>query len=281
MKTVRIKIPAKLNLTLDVLGKDKEYHNIMSLVTSVNVYDYIKITKRKDSQVILKTNGLDCGCEEKNNNAYKACKLFVDRFKTEGVNIYLKKKIPIASGMGGSSADVAGVLKGMKKLFKEKRDVLPLANEIGSDSGYMLNGGYAVISGRGNEIIPVKTKAVIPALIILDDVKISAKEGYAGYDSMNKKYPRVTLDAVSYLINLKEEFFTILKNDLQPYAETVLPAITKKIKALKKCGAKSALMTGSGTAVYGLFENSKERNKAYLKLLPKYKGRLIKCHTIK
>ncbi|MBQ0098934.1 MAG: 4-(cytidine 5'-diphospho)-2-C-methyl-D-erythritol kinase, partial [Firmicutes bacterium] len=251
MNSTTVKVPAKLNLTLDIVGKDKEYHNLQSLVTTINVYDVIKIEKRQDNQVNLNTSGIDCECSEKDNNAYKSAKLFVDTYKTCGVDIFLKKGIPLASGLGGSSADIAGVLKGMKKLFNINEDMSPLASKLGSDSAFMLNKGYAVMSGKGDKITPVKSDVKLYAIVIWDDVTISAKEGYAGYDSLKKKYESVTFKAVSCLTNLKTNFFAILKNDLQPYAESVMPSLVRKQKDLIKAGAECALMTGSGSAVYG------------------------------
>lgn len=281
MNSIKIKVPAKLNLTLDIVGKEKEYHDLRSLVTSINIYDVIKIEKRKDNLVKLNVTGFDCECSEKDNNAYKTAKLFVDTYKTPGVNIYLRKNIPLASGLGGSSSDIAGVLLGMKKLFNINEDMASLASKLGSDSVYLLNKGYAVISDRGDKITPVKSDVKLYALVIWDDLKISAKEGYAGYDAEKKKYDSVTFEAVACLTNLNTKFFRLLKNDLQPYAESVLPSLIKKQKALVKAGAECALLTGSGSAVYGLFLTRAMRNYAYRKLKDKYGKYLIKCNTIR
>lgn len=279
MKSTKVKIPAKINLSLDILGKEDGYHNIRSLVASVNIYDTVVLKKRKDNRITLALKGLNCNCREEDNNAFKSAKLFSDRFNTCGVDIKIKKRIPLASGLGGSSADIAGVLIGMKNLFDKKSDILSLANEMGSDSGYMINGGYSVIYERGNKIIPVKSKIKIPAIIITDEKTISSKEGYAGFDKEKKHYEDVTINAVSELINNNDKFFKLLKNDLQPYAEKVIPSITEKIDLLKNNGAETALMTGSGSGVFGLFLSKKARNVAYKMLKEKYGDRIYKVHT--
>ncbi len=281
MKKTTVKVPAKINLTLDILSREKEYHNIRSLVSTVNVFDTITIQKREDNKVVLNESGFDCGCDYKDNNAYKTAKLFVDTYKTCGVTVSLKKGIPIAGGLGGSSADIAGVLLAMKRLFNINDDMTLLASKLGSDSAYMLNKGYAVISGKGDIIAKVKSDAKLYVVIIWDDVKISAKEGYSGYDGLRKKYQSITYEAVGYLTNLNTKFFGILKNDLQPYAESVMPVLIKKQKDLVNAGAECALMTGSGSAVYGLFQTRSARNKAYKILKIKYEKYLIKCNTIR
>lgn len=280
MHKTKVKIPAKINLTLDILSKEQEYHKIKSLVSSVNIYDKIYIKKRKDSNITLIFKGIDPKCEITKNNAYKAAKLFMDKFSVGGVDIIVKKNIPLASGLGGSSADIAGVLLAMKKLFKVKQSIFELANELGSDSGYMTIGSYAVISNRGEEVVPISTKIKIPAIIITDENTISALEGYNGYDEMGVNQTETTLQAVSELKNLKKDFFNLLKNDLQPYALSVIPSLKEKLQNLNNSGAIASLMTGSGSAVYGLFVNKKARNKAYRTLKEKYSTNIIKCKTM-
>lgn len=277
MKKIKAKIPAKINLTLDIEGKEQDYHKIKSLVASVDIYDTIIVKKRKDSNITLNTYGINPQCEMRENNAYKSAKLFMDKFSVGGVDIVIKKNIPLASGLGGSSADIAGVLLAMKKLFKVKESIFDLANEVGSDSGYMTQGSYAVISNRGEEVVPISMRLKMPCIIITDEKTISAKQGYCGYDEMGEEYLPTTLEAVKELKNKKERFFTLLKNDLSHYAITVIPNIKEKAIELKENGANSSLMTGSGSGVYGLFLSKKKRNKAYKKLKTKYNDRIIKC----
>lgn len=280
MKRAKVKIPAKINLTLDVEGVENDYHKIKSLVSNVNIFDTIYIKKRKDNNITLKFFGIDPKCDILENNAYKSAKLFIDKFSVGGVDIVVKKNIPLSSGLGGSSADIAGVLLAMKKLFKVKESIFDLANELGSDSGYMSIGGYAVISNRGEEVVKIDTKIKIPAIVITDEKTISAFQGYNGYDQMGIDYEGTTIQSVSALKNKKKEFFSLLKNDLEPYAISVIPDIENKKKDLIKAKANASLMTGSGSAVYGLFTSKKQRNNAYKLLKQKYKDSIIKCKTM-
>ncbi|MBR2384270.1 MAG: 4-(cytidine 5'-diphospho)-2-C-methyl-D-erythritol kinase, partial [Clostridia bacterium] len=192
MKTIQkrkviIKVPAKINLTLDVLGKDEKFHFLKSLVSSINVYDIISLEKREDDHITLSVIG-DCGCKIEDNTAYKAAKLFKEKFSVGGVDITINKNIPLGAGLGGSSADIAGVLNGMKLLFRKRGDLLPLANELGSDSGFMLGGGIAVIQGRGDIICRQKLKLSANILLVTEESSISAKESYNAYDKIGKTY---------------------------------------------------------------------------------------------
>lgn len=280
MKKIKLNANAKINLTLDVKGIHDGYHVIKSLVTSVTLSDEITLVKRKDYKIILYTSGLPVGCSVVDNNAYKAAKSFLDTFKTTGVDIYINKRIPIGGGLGGSSADIAGVLNGMKTLYAID-DVTFLANSLGSDSGYMLNGGWAILKGRGDIVESVKTDAKFYLLIISDDRVVSARECYKEFDEMGKTFRGATSKAVDALKkNDVNSFFSALKNDLYRPALKFVPELTEKISALKSVGAEAALMTGSGSSVYGLFLNVKKRNAAYKTLFPIYGEKLVKTETL-
>ncbi|MBE7087364.1 MAG: 4-(cytidine 5'-diphospho)-2-C-methyl-D-erythritol kinase [Clostridiales bacterium] len=280
MKKVNIKAAAKINLTLDVEEKQNNFHPISSLVTSISVYDYITITKREDRRITLKTTGIDAVCKKHKNNAYLAAKLFRDTYNVAGVDIIVDKHIPVGAGLGGSSADIAGVLKGMRELFGKDKDILSLANALGSDSGYMIDGGLCRLSGRGDIITPVNAKKDFYVLIISDDVSISAKECYALFDKAKERALPTTDLAIKSCENNQAEFYGYLKNDLYPPALILLPRLKDKIKDLDSSGAIASLMTGSGSAVYGLFKDEKALDEGYNKLKDKYKDSLIKAVSV-
>ena len=281
MKKVKIKAPAKVNLTLDVLGVTGGYHDIKSLVASIDVYDEITLRARKDSTITLECTGLNVGCETFDNNAYKAAKSFIKKFSTHGVDIKIKKNIPIGAGLGGSSADIAGVLNGMKSLYQVKGSLLSIANDLGSDSGYMLSGGFAVITGRGEKVHPKDIKNTLYLLFITEDKSITARASYKACDKLEKIFKPCTSAAEKALKDGdREKFYSVVKNDLYYGSKELLPEMQGNIFVLKKAGAPTALMTGSGSAVYGVFFDKARRDGVYKKLLPIYGSRLIKAQTI-
>ena len=281
MKKVKIQIPAKVNLTLDILGVKDGYHQLESLVSSVSVYDTIILKKRKDNNVTFSAFGLNIGTDEKNNNAYLAAKEFMQTFNTCGVDIKLIKRIPIGGGMGGSSADIVAVLIGMKKLFGVDCDLVPLANKLGSDTAYMLNGGIKVISGRGEIIKDTAIKTPLYFTALKCDESISAGKCYSAFDGLNKNFAPCTKLAVEALEKGDfSTFITLAKNDLYHATASVVDKVDKNLFALKEAGAPLAIMTGSGTVVLGVYQDKKARDKHYAILRKTHKDKLLKFDTV-
>ncbi len=281
MKKITVKVPAKINLTLDVVGIEGKFHEIKSLVTSVNVYDVIRLEKRADNQINLETKGLKVDCSIPDNNAYKAAKLFAETFSTGGINVTVEKNIPVGGGMGGSSADVAGVLKGMNALYEVDMDMGELADALGSDVRYMLKGGYAVLSGRGQFIDEQFISKTLYMVLIKADKIISSRACYKKFDELNKMHKPCTKTAVKALLGGDfEKFVQVAKNDLYAPALTFVKELQTNVNNIKSAGAPLALMTGSGSVVYGVFENKKQRDEAFKKLKPLYGSDVLKAQTI-
>lgn len=281
MKKITLKAPAKVNLTLDVVEKTRKYHNIKTLVASIDLCDEITIKDRKDRRINLTVNGIPMDCDVTENNAYKAAKAFMDNFSTMGADIKIQKNIPLSSGLGGSSADTAGVLKGMKELYNLDCDVLPIANTLGSDTAYMLDGGFAVLEGRGEKITKKNIDTVIYLVIIAIEQGVSAKASYGEFDKQKKTY-RPTTDAAVKALELKEyEFFkSCVSNHLYNASIKLAPEIITSKSNLERAGATSITMSGSGSSVIGIFFDKKERDNAYKKLAPLYGDKVIKAQTI-
>lgn len=258
MNYVRLKSYAKINLTLDITGTDGKYHTLDSLVASVDIYDLIAVKKRRDGLVSITMHGR--GSEDiafEDNNAVKAAELFQKTFSTGGVDITVWKNIPVGAGLGGSSADVAGVIKAMCALFE-----VPLArgkevaDKIGSDCGYMLYGGYARLSGRGERVKLLESDLKLDIGLIIPKTGVSTAECYRLYDSSGGNSLHSTAEAAEALIN--NDFNNLCKslnNHLMPAAMRLNGDIAGAIKALKGFDPPAVNMTGSGSGVYALFEN--------------------------
>ena len=281
MRKIKLKVPAKINLTLDVTGERAGYHLIKSLVSSVDVYDEITVTARKDSAITLSETGIKTGCSVVDNSAFKAAKLFTETFSTDGADIRINKNIPVGGGMGGSSADIAGVLKAMNALYGGNFNVLPLANHLGSDSGYMLGGGFAVISDRGTVVSPLNVRQTLYILLITETDMISARECYKAFDALGEKYAACTDKAVERLLaGDLEGMCGACKNDLGAAASGFIPRLKDNAAALLQTGAMYAGITGSGSVTFGIFGGKKIRDEGFKKLFPAFGGRLIKAQTL-
>ena len=155
MGTVKVLSYAKLNLTLDITGKEDNYHTLDSLVVTVGLYDKIVARKRKDPLIGVTMHGM--GSDKlypEENHAVRAGEKFVEAFGTNGADITVYKNIPMGAGLGGSSADAAGVLNALAQLYKitDFVKLKAIADGLGSDTGYMLRGGLARMRGRGDEV---------------------------------------------------------------------------------------------------------------------------------
>ena len=281
MKKITIKAPAKVNLTLDIVEKTRKFHAIKTLVASIDLYDEITIKDRKDRRINLTMKGIPMDCETTENNAYIAAKNFMEKFFTMGADIKIVKNIPLSSGLGGSSADTAGVLKGMKELYELDCDLLPIANNLGSDTAYMLDGGFAVLEGRGEKITFKQIDTVIYFVILAIEQGVSARASYAEFDKQKKTYKQMTDTALKSLELKEYEFFkSCVSNHLYNASIALAPEIITSKNNLIRAGAKSVTMSGSGSSVIGVFFDKKERDNAYKKLAPLYGENAIKAQTI-
>jgi 4-diphosphocytidyl-2-C-methyl-D-erythritol kinase len=238
MKKLTVKIPAKINLSLDVLGTKDKFHEINTLVASVSVYDTITVEKRDDNRITLTMKGLPVDCDLPDNNAYKATKMFVETFSVGGVNVIIDKKIPVGGGMGGSSADIAGVLRALNELFEVDMDMGELADRLGSDARYMLSGGYATLSGRGEIITEQFISKQLYLVIVSEDKSVSSRACYKAFDQMGKMHKPCTAGVVKALLGGDfEKYASIAKNDLYLPALSMLKELEHNIYNLKKAGA--------------------------------------------
>lgn len=264
---VRVKAYAKLNLTLSITGSSGGYHMLDSLVCSVDLFDLIVLKKRRDDKVLIEMHGQ--GTEllpYERNNAAKAAECYIRAFGTHGADITIYKNIPVGAGMGGSSADAAGVLCGMSKLYGagSERELKGLADALGSDTGYMLNGDYARLTGRGEKVEQIDSKLRLNFLLLKPQSGVSTGECYKLYDSMSQSVadsavqpPQTSQNAIHSLISGdKAALGACLSNALYPPAATLNPDVKTAYEQLKAFSPLGVNMTGSGSAVYALFENA-------------------------
>jgi 4-diphosphocytidyl-2-C-methyl-D-erythritol kinase len=259
MDYVRIKAYAKINLSLDILGRENGYHMLDSVVTTIDIYDLITLKKRKkDKNVTISMHGLDSeSIPYEKNNAVIAAEKFIKEFDTNGVDIVIYKNIPMGAGLGGSSADVAGVLNGLKKLYlTEDADVKPIADSIGSDCGYMLSGGYARIFGRGEKVQPIDTHIKLDLVLLIPQTPVSTAACYAMFDKINCRHSQRSDNVIAALLSSdRVALGRELGNSLTPPAICLNEDVGEAITCLHEFAPLGVNMSGSGSCVYALCEN--------------------------
>lgn len=257
--SVSVKAYAKLNLTLAVTGATDGYHDIDSLVCTVDLFDLVKLRKRKDDLVGIEMHGMgseSIGFEQ--NNAVKAAESYIRKFGTRGVDIRIYKNIPMGAGLGGSSADAAGVIRGMSMLYGlgSERELKELADASGSDTGYLLTGGFARITGRGERVEPVETDVRLDFFVLLPHGGVSTAACYSLWDEAPHCGGRTDEALNALLAGDKAALGRALFNDLTPPAIRLNGGVAEALEQLKGFSPLGVNMTGSGSGAFALFENA-------------------------
>ncbi len=257
MNTVRVHAYAKLNFTLDVTGREGGYHMLDSLVTTISLRDTVIVTKRKDRLASVRMHGKKSeSIDPANNNAQKAADRFIEVFQTTGANITIHKDIPIGGGLGGSSADAAGVLRALSRLYQitDYERVKRIADEFGSDTGYLLTGGLARLRGRGERVERLGEFPTYYLLLFCPKKGVSTKECFKTFDETGKTYAPRTQRAVDEIKQGNFEWgMKLFGNDLYPSAKEILPEVEQTLFDARSFSPICANMTGSGSCVYAIF----------------------------
>ena len=257
MNTAKVLAYAKLNLTLDIHGTENGYHMLDSLVVTVGLYDKIIVKKRKDSRVGITMHGM--GSENipfEGNNAVRAAEAFIRKFRTAGAEITVYKNIPMGAGLGGSSADAAGVLNAMAKLYgvKDERAIEEIADALGSDTKYLLHGGFARLRGRGECIERLGECPEMHFLLLCPKNGVSTAECYKQYDAQQKTCePRTDRCLSAWKSMGMEAGAKFFGNDLYGAAADIEPDAAEAFRTVKSFSPLGAAMTGSGSAAFALF----------------------------
>jgi 4-diphosphocytidyl-2-C-methyl-D-erythritol kinase len=260
MKIIKLNAYAKVNLTLEITGVKDGYHTLDSLVASIDIFDKILLKKRKDRLCRVTMHGQNSeSIPPEQNNALKAAELFCKRFHTNGADITVYKNIPIGAGLGGSSADIGGVLKGMAKLYgiEDKNALYELADTLGSDARYMIDGGFKRMQDRGVLLFPTKISQKIPMLLICPQSAVSAGGCYREYDRQNPMFSAGE-NTEKCIAELEENGINgigrYLTNDLYAAAKALNPDVEKALNEALAFAPIGAVMTGSGSCVLAVFE---------------------------
>ena len=259
--TVKIKCPAKINLTLEIVNRREDgFHNIKSIMQMISLYDFltISIEQSSENKILLSGTSDEIPYNEK-NLVYKAAELFLQEagINNLNINIHIEKNIPIAAGLAGGSTDAAGTLFGLNYLLKifDEKQLHDMCAGLGSDLNVCLRGGCTLATSRG-EI----TKK-IPC--IESDVTL-IKPKYLGI-SAGEAYKKYALKEFKPQNNMTEKMLEAIKNnkDIKPYLYNDLEyAIFDDYKELQeiKQALPNSIMSGSGSTYFVLEKDTKTFN---------------------
>lgn len=254
MKSVTVKCPAKINLTLEIVNRREDgFHNIKSIMQMVDLYDTLTISVSENShnEIILNGNSDEIPYNEK-NLVYKAADLFFKESGIEGVKaeIFIDKKIPVAAGLAGGSTDAAGTFFALNEIFDRpltKEKLHELCAGLGSDLNVCLEGGCVLATSRGEKIRKLKTASYPVTIIKPKNLGISAKEAYTKYSLKENKPKYDMTEKILDALNLGEDITKYLYNDL----EYAVFDDYKELQVIKDIYPDS-IMSGSGSSYFVL-----------------------------
>lgn len=250
---MKIKCPAKINLTLEIVNKREDgFHNIKSIMQLISLYDILDIqTESGEFEILLSGNSDEIPYNEK-NLIYKAADLFYKKTGITGIKtkIYIEKNIPIAAGLAGGSTDAAGTVWGLNKLFGNplsKEELHELCAQLGSDLNVCLEGGCMLATSRGEKIKKLESAFYPVTLIKPKNLGISAKEAYTKYAAKENKPKYNMTEKMLEALENEEDIKSFLYNDLEY-------AVFDDYKELQeiKTQIPDAIMSGSGSTYFVL-----------------------------
>ena len=231
-----IRAYAKINIGLDIVGRREDgYHLLDMVMQTVDLYDELEITTRDDGKVHLSCDRLDVPTDD-SNLAVRAFRALIPAGDPRGADIVIKKNIPSQAGLGGGSSDAAAVLKAVNEMYglgKSDKELENIGVKIGADVPFFIRGGCQRCEGIGEILSPAENPYGEYVIIVKPDAGVSTKEIYTAYDRLPEK-PE-------------------LANVLEAVTAAACPEITEIKHRLLSGGASFASMSGSGTAVFGIF----------------------------
>lgn len=256
-----LKAPAKINWFLHVMGKRADgYHEISSFIQAVSLYDTLRFEESAGLEVVT-----DSDIPPGENLVLRAALVLKERFSVrKGAKIELFKEIPISAGLGGGSSDAASALLGLNILWGlglERKELALLGAELGSDIPFFVWGAPSRVCGRGEEVFPVEVGRTCSIVLAKPAFGVKASWAYShvGLSKLTKKDDKINNIKIFLRALEKGDFkgaSASMHNDLETVVSGEHPEVGLLKESLGALGAKASLMSGSGPAVFGVFEDA-------------------------
>ena len=268
-KQVKVKTPAKINLTLEIENKREDgFHNIKSIMQTIDIFDFLTISAeiiKSEKNIIELSGNSDLIPYDSSNLIYKAAEKFLEAIQLQNtkIKIYLEKNIPIAAGLAGGSSDAAGTLVGLNKLFD---NVLPMseihniAAQLGSDLNFCIEGGVQLATSRGEILTKTEGNAKLKFIVVKPkNLSVATKEAYGKYAALKDKPQNKKTDKMMECFAKNpssENVAKLLNNEFETVILKDYPLIKQVKDKLIQAGCLNAIMSGSGPTVFGVVNNN-------------------------
>lgn len=279
MEKLKWKARAKINLGLDVCRRlENGYHEVKMVMQSVDIYDELEFKLRRDPDIILSMDSRYGLGELSSNLIFRAAKLMKEYYGIRGgIEIHLKKAIPVAAGMAGGSTDAAATMLAMNRMFEleqSKEKLMELALRLGADIPFCILGGTALAEGIGEKLTPLPPPPQASLLVAKPPIMVSTKWVYETLrvDRL-MHHPDIDGMVAALKAGNLSGITQRMENVMENVTQTKYPIIADIKKLMLEKGAMSALMSGSGPSIFGVFEEEKQAREACEHLRKNWKSK--------
>lgn len=280
---ISVKAHAKINLMLDILSRlENGYHDLFMIMQSVGLYDIVSVETNSSKKISITCNVSDIPCDER-NIAYKAADRFFEYTKTKnpGVCIDIQKSIPHAAGLAGGSADGAGVIVALDKLFStnlKEKDIIAIGSQIGADVPFCALGGTMLAQYTGTVLSHLPDLDEKYIIIVKPDQDVSTGKAYAAFDTAERVRHLDTKGMLLACVNndwkgISERVGNVFEQFIEVTDRTVIKGIMRKHCCICTC------MSGSGPSVFGVFSSKENAEKCLAELKNNFKNSFL-CTTV-
>ncbi|MDF2632458.1 MAG: ispE [Caproiciproducens sp.] len=266
MERITVKAPAKINLSLDVVDKREDgYHLLRMVMQTVDLCDYVTVEKNISRNILVTCDVPDVPLGKK-NIVYRCAQAFFEQagIPNPGIGIDIKKNIPSEAGLAGGSADGAATLVALNEIFEthlSQNELCDIGVQCGADIPFCIKGGTMLAEGVGDLFTPLPNLPECYIVIAKPEGGVSTAEAYQRFDHMGAtKVPETENLIAAIITNNIEAVGEELCNVLEDVV--FLDEVPKIKKQMKEFSCIGSLMSGSGSAVYGIFDNRRKAQKA-------------------
>jgi len=270
---VQVQSFAKINLGLRILGRRNDgFHELETIFQTISLHDDLEINPA-EKEITLQ--GDSPGCTPEQNLVYKAALLLKQYCNVErGCDITLKKRIPVGAGLGGGSSNAAATLVALNTLWHtglSTATLLQLAGKLGSDVPFFIINGTALGQGRGEILTPIDLALHYHGVLVCPDLHIITKTAYELLNfSLTKSFKKSKFSVLTRWKTDIKIWNLVLVNDFEPVIFDAYPELGEIFQELKKQDAFYYRMSGSGSTLFGLFENEQKASQAQQYFQKKY-----------
>ncbi len=277
---------AKINLSLRVLGRRADgYHELRTIFQTISLRDELTFEAHAGEGIELLCSAPDVPADE-SNLVHRAAMALRERFDVRrGARILVVKRIPAGAGLGGGSSDAAAALVGLAHLWGLETEAVELSEigaRLGADVPFFLSGGTALGTGTGADITPLEDVPGQRLLVVTPGVRVSTAKAFGalGSTALTKAESAVMLPISHAEAEFRDSLCELMSNDFEPVVFGLFPEIERAKKALMKAGARCAMLSGSGSSVFGVFDKESEAVRACEALKAETGWQVFSCVTV-